>query len=152
DWLESTVPEIERNIGKWFKQLSVIDYYDASGPAKSAFKLWSLLATLVPEKGGKPDFEKLPPQFPVQLMHAALVGSSSPLPQSILHAALRRETIDRVSGGDEAGQRKPFLPSRFALIKLFLLRSPNRKEHHTMSEKPDPNSKDIAYLCGQLFA
>ena len=85
-------------------------------------------------------------------MHAALAGPSSPLPQPVLHAALRRETVDRISGGDEAGQRKPFLPSRFALIKLCLLRSANRKEHHTMSEKLHPNSKDVAYLCGQLFA
>ena len=67
-------------------------------------------------------------------------------------AALRREAVDRVSGGEKPGERKPFLPARFALIKLCLLRSPNRKEQHTMSEQLDPNSKDIAYLCGQLFA
>ncbi len=152
DWLESTVPQIERNVARWFEQLSIVDYFAPSSPSKSAFKLWSVLATLVPEKDGKPDFEKLPPQFPAQLMHAALVGPAAPLPQPVVHAALRRETVDRVSSGDEAGQRKPFLPARFALIKLCLLRSPNRKEHHTMSEKLDPNSKDVAYLCGQLFA
>lgn len=152
DWLESTVPYIKQHIGRWFEQLSIVDYYATPSSTKCAFKLWSLLATLVPEKDGKPDFEKLPPEFPAILMHSALAGPSYPLPSSVLHAALRRETVDRVSGGDEAGQRKPFFQSRFALIKLCLLRSPNKKEHHTMSEKLDPNSKDRAYLCGQLFA
>ncbi len=152
DWLESTVPQIKQHVGKWFEQLSIVDCYAAASPPKSAFKLWSLLSTLVPEKDKKPDFEKLPPEFPALLMHSALAGPSGPVPSPVLHAALRRETIDRVSGGDQTGQRKPFLASRFALIKLCLLRSPNRKEHHTMTETLDPNSKDVAYLCGQLFA
>jgi CRISPR-associated protein Csd1 len=87
DWLESTVPDINRHIAQWFEQLSIVDYYNAASPPRSAFKLWSLLATLVPEKDGKPDFEKLPPEFPTLLMHAALAGPSSPLPQPVLHAA-----------------------------------------------------------------
>src|SRR5262249_47604729 len=94
--------------------------------------------------------DALPHGAAEDLIGAALTGGL--IPQNILAAALRRETVDRVSGGDEAGQRKPFLPSRFALIKLCLLRSSSSKEYYTMSEKLDPGSKDVAYLCGQLFA
>ena len=54
DWLESTVPDINRHVAQWFEQLSIVDYYNAASPPRSAFKLWSLLATLVPEKDGKP--------------------------------------------------------------------------------------------------
>ena len=150
DWLETTVSDIHRQVGRWFGDLAIVDYYRSPSQPKSAFKIWSLLASLVPEKEQKPDFEKLPPHFPTLLLHAALTGG--PVPQPILMTALRREIVDRVSGGGEAGKRKALLPNRFALIKLCLLRSPDRKERHTMSEKLDSESKDIAYLCGQLFA
>lgn len=150
NWLESTVPEVARHVADWFNDLCVVDFYAASSPPRRSFKLWSLLSTLVPEKDGKPDFEKLPPQFPSVLFQCALTGASVPHP--ILIAALRREAIDRASRDEETGRSKRFMPARFALIKLCLTRSPNRKEHHTMTEKLDPESKDRAYVCGQLFA
>jgi CRISPR-associated protein Csd1 len=147
DWIESTVPEVERHVARWFQELGIVE--PGGVTVKREFALGQLLWALANPKLDKP-FDALPHGAPEELLHAALTGS--PLPQNILMAALRRETVDRVSGGNEAGRRKPFLPARFALIKLCLLRSPNRKEHHTMTEKLDPNSKDVAYLCGQLFA
>ena len=147
DWIESSVPEVERNIARWFQELGIVE--PGGTTVKREFSLGQLLWALANPKLEKP-FDALPHGAPEELLHAALTGC--PLPQNLLMAALRRETVDRVSGGEEAGQCKPFLPARFALIKLCLLRSPNRKEHHTMTEKLDPNSKDVAYLCGQLFA
>ena len=147
DWIESTVPEVQRNIARWFQELGIVE--PGGTTVKREFSLGQLLWALANPKLEKP-FDALPHGAPEELLHAALTGC--PLPQNLLMAALRRETVDRVSGGEEAGQCKPFLPARFALIKLCLLRSPNRKEHHTMTEKLDPNSKDVAYLCGQLFA
>ncbi|MCX7866123.1 MAG: type I-C CRISPR-associated protein Cas8c/Csd1 [Limisphaera sp.] len=147
DWIESTVPEVERHIARWFQQLTIVEPGGAA--VKREFALGELLRALANPKLEKP-FEALPHGAAESLLHAALTGG--PIPQAILMAALRRETVDRVSGGEKPGRRRPFLPARFALIKLCLLRSPNRKEHHTMTEKLDPNSKDVAYLCGQLFA
>jgi CRISPR-associated protein Csd1 len=147
DWIESTVPEIERHVAKWFLDLGIIETGGIN--VKREFSLGQLLWAMANPKLEKP-FEALPHGAAEELLHSALTGGM--VPQNILLAALRRESVDRVSGADETGQRKPFLPSRFALIKLCLLRSPNRKEHHTMSDKLDPNSKDVAYLCGQLFA
>lgn len=147
NWIESTVPEVERHIGRWFQELGIVE---AGGlNVRREFSLGQLLWALANPKLEKP-FESLPHGAAEDLLHAALTGR--PIPQAILLAALRREAVDRVSGGEKPGERKPFLPARFALIKLCLLRSPNRKEQHTMSEQLDPNSKDIAYLCGQLFA
>jgi CRISPR-associated protein Csd1 len=147
DWIESTVYDIQRHVGKWFLELGIVDPGGVN--VKREFSLGQLLWALANPKLEKP-FEALPHGAAEDLLRAALTGGS--VPQTILMAALNRETVDRISGGDEAGQRKPFLPSRFALIKLCLLRSPNKKEQHTMSEKLDPNTKDRAYLCGQLFA
>ncbi|NLH74670.1 MAG: type I-C CRISPR-associated protein Cas8c/Csd1 [Verrucomicrobia bacterium] len=147
DWIESTVPEVERHVARWFEELEIVD--PGGMNVKREYGLGQLLWALANPKLEKP-FDALPHGAAEELLRAALTGG--PVPQDILRAALRRETVDRVSGGDEAGRNKPFVPSRFALIKLCLLRSPNRKDHYTMNEKLDPNSKDVAYLCGQLFA
>ncbi len=147
DWIESTVPEVERHIARWFNELGIVEPGGVS--IKREFGLGQLLWAMANPKLEKP-FDALPHGAAEEMLRTALTGG--PVPQNILMAALRRETVDRVSGSDDAGLQKPFLPSRFALIKLCLLRSPNRKEHHTMTEKLDPNSKDVAYLCGQLFA
>lgn len=147
DWIESTVPEIRDHVAKWFLDIGIVETGGIN--VRHEFNLGQLLWALANPKLEKP-FEALPHGAAEELLRSALTGG--PVPQNILMAALRRETIDRVSGGDQAGQRKPFLPSRFALLKLCLLRSLDRKEHHTMSEKLDPDSKDVAYLCGQLFA
>jgi len=144
DWLESTVPEVENNVREWFDLLSILR--EREGGLASAFRLNSLLATIVPWIKGKPDFDKLPPHLPTQLLHAALTGGL--LPYSLLAAALSRQNM----GGE------PKLKSaRLALIKLYLVRnySTDPEKRKAMSDKLkqlDPNSTDIAYLCGQLFA
>ncbi len=145
DWLESTVPEVETNVRKWFEALSIISP-EGTGTA-CAFKMWALLAMLVAKKGGKPDYDKLPPQLPTQLLYAALRGT--PLPLTALAAALRRQQIEA---------RDQPNPARFALIKACLLRSPNiappntQPSPDTMSECLNLESLDAAYLSGRLFA
>ncbi len=144
DWLESTVPEVEDNVCGWFEHLTIAN--EREGGTKSAFKLYALLATLVPRKQEKADFSKLPPQLPAQLFRSAISGSA--LPSSLLAAALTRQNL----GGEQK-----LNPARLALIKLYLVRSysADPQEQKKMSDKLkqlDPTSTDIAYLCGQLFA
>lgn len=140
DWLESTVPEVEANVRKWFEALSIINP-EGTGTDR-AFKLGRLLYALVRDK-----IDELPPQLPTQLLYAALRGT--PLPLTALAAALRRQQI-------EAGEQPN--PARFALIKACLLRSPNlatanpQPPSDAMSECLNPESRDAAYLCGRLFA
>ena len=139
DWLESTVPEVEAHVRQWFADLSIISPEGAG--TESAFKLGRLLYALVRDK-----LDELPPQLPTQLLYAALRGT--PLPQTVLAAALRRQQID-------AGEQPN--PARFALIKACL-RSPNpsttntQPSPHAMTECLNPESRDPAYLCGRLFA
>jgi CRISPR-associated protein Csd1 len=139
DWLEATVPEVEANVRRWFADLTIID---PEGTARvSAFKLGRLLFALVREK-----IDELPPQIPTQLLYSALRGT--PLPQTALAAALRRQQV-------EAGDLPN--PARFGLIKACLLRSPNHSSTQpqsttTMTECLNPESRDPAYLCGRLFA
>jgi CRISPR-associated protein Csd1 len=144
DWLESTVPEVEANVRNWFDHLTIANERD--GGTKSAFGLYSLLATIIPWKKNKPDFEKLPPQLPVQLLRAALTGGL--LPSSLLAAAVGRQNL---------GGESKLSPTRLALIKLYLVRNHStdpekRKAMNDQLKHIDSNSPDIADLCGQLFA
>lgn len=141
DWLESTVPEVERHVAKWFNDLAVVSPDGVS--TKRNFKLGALLYGMV-----RDELDELPPQIPTQLFHAALCGT--PLPRSVLVTVLRRQHLDQRKPDDKFDPKRK--PARLALIKACLLRSPNRKETDTMTERLDPESKDVAYLCGQLFA
>lgn len=141
DWLESTVPEVQRHVAQWFEDVTVVTP-DGIG-LKRDFKLAALLYGMVRKK-----IDELPPQLPTQLLHGALRGRSIPLPQSALIAALRRQQLD---------QENKLLPSRMALIKACLIRSPNRSgalptKEDGMTEGLNPDVRDPAYLCGRLFA
>ncbi len=150
DWLEATLPEVEAYVAKWFEALEIIN--PDGTRTERAFKISRLAAALVPRKKErgfeKPDYDKLPPQLSAQLLLSALRGL--PLPQTALVAAVHRQIVER---REKPNSFDPKLnPSRIALIKAYLIRSPNRKETDTMTAKLDPNSKDRAYRCGQLFA
>lgn len=136
DWLESTVSEIKQHVAEWFQDLGIVSP-DGVG-VKRDFKFYALLYGLV-----RKELDELPPQISTQLLHGALRGRSVPLPQAALAAAIRRQHLD---------QENKLNPARIALIKACLIRSPNRKETNSMTEKLDIQSKDRAYLCGQLFA
>lgn len=136
DWLESTVPEVQQHVAEWFEDLSII-HPDGHG-IKRDFKFAALLYGMV-----RADLEEISPVLPSQLLHSALCGRSVPLPQAALAAALRRQLLD---------QDNKLNPARLALIKACLLRSPTKKDTETMTEKLNPDSKDQAYRCGQLFA
>jgi CRISPR-associated protein Csd1 len=140
DWLESTVPEIERHVAEWFEDIGIISP-EGSG-VKRDFKFFALLCGMV-----RADLEDISPQLPTQLLHGALRGRSVPLPQAALAAALRRQQLENKLN-----------PARLALIKICLLRSPNlnvansEKKENIMTECLNPGSRDRAYLCGRLFA
>ena len=142
DWLESTVPEIERNIAHWFADLAIAEP-DGSG-VKHDFKFGALLYGMV-----RAELSEMSPVLPTQLLHGALRGRSVPLTQAALAAAVRRQQLD---------QDNKLNPARLALIKACLLRSPNLSTLNTqpstasMTECLNPDSRDSAYLCGRLFA
>lgn len=136
DWIETTVPEVGQSIAAWFRDLTLVN--PDGMETRNDFKFSALLYGLVRAK-----LDELAPQIPAQLLHAAL--RNTPLPQTALAAALRRQQIeeDKLS------------PARLALIKASLLRlitTRNPKENHTMTAELNTESRDPAYLCGRLFA
>jgi len=146
DWLESTVPEIERHVAEWFQDLCIIS---PDGVVKKRdFKFYALLFGMV-----RKELDELPPQISTQLLHAALHGT--PLPKSALAAALKRQQIE--PNGKDA-LRNAVIVGRLALIKACLIRTQNVSNHNnqpttqTMTENLNPESQDPAYLCGRLFA
>lgn len=141
DWLETTVPEVERNLADWFSDLAIVHPDGTS--TKRDFKFGALLYGMV-----RAELSELSPQVPTQLFHAVLRGRKTPLPQSALAAALRRQQLD---------QENKLNPARIALIKACLLRSRTFSQLHpstkaAMSEFQNSESRDAAYLCGRLFA
>jgi CRISPR-associated protein Csd1 len=147
DWLESTVADVSRNVAGWFQALAIVEPEGVS--VKHDFKLAALLYGMV-----RAELDELPPQIPTQLLHAALRGT--PLPQSALAAALRRQQVEQKKPGDKFDPK--LNPARLALIKACLLRSPNLSTPNhqpttpPMTECLNPDSRDPAYLCGRLFA
>ncbi len=137
DWLESTVPEVERNVRQWFEDLAIVRPEGDS--VRSDFKLGYLLYGLVRAK-----LDELPPQIPTQLLYAAL--RNAPLPLPALAAALRRQQIETDNKTN---------PARLALIKACLARQDRfkkPKERNNMTPKLNTESTDPAYLCGRLFS
>jgi CRISPR-associated protein Csd1 len=148
DWLESTVPEVQRHVAEWFQDLAIVQ--PDGQETKRDFKFGALLYGMV-----RADLEDLSPTIPTQLLHGALLGRSVPLPQAALSAALRRQCIE--PKGEDA-KRNAVILARLALIKACLLRSPNSSNNNSqtkdtvMTECLNPESRDPAYLCGRLFA
>lgn len=142
DWLESTVPEVERNVAHWFADLAIVDP-DGTG-VKREFKFGAILYGMV-----RAELSELSPALPTHLLHGALRGRTVPLPQAALAAAIRRQQLD---------QDNKLNPARLGVIKACLLRSPNlpttnnQPLNQTMTEGLNAESCDPAYLCGRLFA
>ncbi|MDD5676429.1 MAG: type I-C CRISPR-associated protein Cas8c/Csd1 [Kiritimatiellae bacterium] len=148
DWLTSTVGEVAEHVAAWFQNLMIV--VPDGSQCKCGFKLKQVLGAMENFKLEKPS-SVLPEGAPEKIIRSALTGC--PLPGTILSALLRRETIDRASKDEDTGKRVPFMAARFALIKACLIRSSTeRKENRNVTSKLDLDSKDVAYLCGQLFA
>jgi CRISPR-associated protein Csd1 len=102
DYLEAPLPEIQTSLGRWFRDLRIIDEW--TGQPTAIFPLWRLAVATVR------DADDVPPDLPVVLLSAALKGK--PVPGHVLAACLRRI-------GVETGSRR-FPAERMGLIKLVL--------------------------------
>lgn len=148
EWMESSVPEVEQSIARWFGDLALVRP-EGTGVRRD-FKLSLLLRSMIRKKLDEqpPQLDELPPQIPTRLFHSALYGPRIPLPQSVLAAAVRRQQLE---AGDKLN------PARIALIKACLLRLPSSLQNQpstipTMTESLSFEFRDAAYLCGRLFA
>jgi len=159
-WLDQTLDEAIDHFKDWWKDLQITSLYQligpdnkesvkkqgSSAPPPSPFAIFNLSrATLRQSKGQKTD--KLVRERIVQLYRAAIEGTSLPLSMlkpilDELHSALVKDSEEK--------RTHPFSQSRFALIKLLLIR--NRKEDEFMPTYELADTPDPAYNLGRLLA
>jgi CRISPR-associated protein Csd1 len=130
-YLETTLPQVLRNIASWFNDLRIADTSkEYAGAANDKFPLWQLtVATAFDRESVAPDVEE-------RLFFAALHGTS--VPDSLLVACLRRLAVEGAHG---------LRASRMALIKLILIR-----KGVPVTEQLAPDEQHPAYLHGRLLA
>lgn len=137
-WIESTVGEIRRNIGRWFADLEIVLDHDekdggvvvrrAGEPARPP-GLYALACATARKA------DEVAPGTAPALVAAALRGL--PIPPSILAGCLGRCRLGE------------FTAPRVGLIRAYL----NRKERDPkMTTSLDETSDDPAYACGRLLA
>lgn len=129
DWIDTTVADVERSLGRWFRMQRIVNW-DNSDPGP--LSLYQLLRAMVR------DMRDLSPTTPRALLRAALMGT--PLPSTLLYQAVRRNKAEQ-----------KLTHPRAALIKLVLMsQTRNYQEDDMVSlneEHPNP-----AYHCGRLLA
>ena len=131
-WLERTVGEAQRRLGRWFALQEVVDPY---GDAGTPLPVWRLANATVR------DARK---EAPAERVVDALVGlalGGTPPPEEVLFAAVRRCRA-------EQGVTR----ERAALIKLVLAARPELTGGREVGERLDLANDDPAYLCGRLLA
>lgn len=152
-WMDQTLGEAIAHFKRWWENLQIVNFYQGSKKTKdngnlpSPYAIPNLVrATLRKTKGQKDD--KLTGERIIQLYRAAMEGTSLPITmlKSILdefHSALVKN--------DEKKPTYPYSQSRFALIKLILIRNNNRKEEF-MPEYQLTDTNDSSYNLGCLLA
>ncbi|MGB3681330.1 MAG: type I-C CRISPR-associated protein Cas8c/Csd1 [Rubrobacteraceae bacterium] len=129
DWLQTTVPDAQENLKRWFRAQRIVD---TRGEAGNPLGLFPLAAGAYRDAG-----KEMTPQVPAALVRAAIKGGR--VPEDLLARAVRRNR----SEGDVSRQRA-------ALMKLVLIYG-----GETMAEtleELNPQMEDPAYHCGRLLA
>lgn len=151
-WLDQTLDDATTHLKRWWNDLWVTNFYligkveEGFNRPASPFAIQNLArATLRKTKKQKDD--KLLPTRIVQLYRVALEGTS--LPITMLKPILD-EFHNALVKDDEKKRTFPYSQSRFALIKLILIR--NRKEEDFMPEYELADTNDAAYNLGRLLA
>jgi CRISPR-associated protein Csd1 len=140
DWIELSLFEYRKNIGRWFDDIA-IEFF---GGTYYTPLYWLARAG----HNDKSDADVTLPRVATQLWNAALKQSRPPL--WILSAVLKRFLyLEPPEEGN--AKRDPMTKERAALIRLVLNR--NRKEGGcVMQERLDTENLSPAYVCGQIFA
>jgi CRISPR-associated protein Csd1 len=133
DWIDTTVGEAKRRLGRYF---ALQDIVEGDGDPGTPMPIWRLAGATVRD----PRKETPPASVPSALLRLALGGE--PLPMDLLFQAVRRNRAEQGVSRERA-----------ALIKMVL---GSRDEFHeggtdAMTEL-DTANQEPAYLCGRLLA
>ena len=145
-WLSQPLESAAANVQKWFNDLEIKEFYGAPGSIAIPNLARATLRKSRNQKDGKLIGDRIS-----LLYSAALEGL--PLPVTILQPILQEFQAALLKDSDDE-QTYPFNTSRFALIKLILLRDSrlNKKENAFMPTCELSETADPAYNCGRLLA
>jgi CRISPR-associated protein Csd1 len=154
-WLEQPLFSAIKSFARWWEHLDIISLYQNDGSVESDKKIENVfspfsipnLARVCIRQSKKYKDDKLIAERIVRLYRAAMEGLS--LPITLLKTVLDEFHSALVKNSDEK-PTYPFSQSRFALIKLILIR--NRKEGAFMPTYELADTSDEAYNLGRLLA
>ncbi len=148
-WLEQPLETAQKNFTQWWNDLKITSLYKLTDNAPPTYAIPVLARTTLRQTKEHKD-DKLLAERIICLYRAAL--EKSRLPVTLLKSILDEFHSALVMNDDEKKRLYPFSTSRFALIKLILLRNPNRKEDDFMPTYELADTPDPAYNLGRLLA
>mgnify|MGYP001791557995 CR=1 FL=1 len=136
DWLETTVPNVRKNLRHWFQAQQMVDPYGAS---PRPLGVYALAASIYRDAS-----KEMQPTAPTALMRNSLHGDR--IPEDMLIKLVRRNRTEQ-----------EITYPRAVLLKLIFASNPNRREmmHNMEQLNPAPNLQGLdleAYACGRLLA
>jgi CRISPR-associated protein Csd1 len=145
DWLETTVPEAEGNLKRWFEAQRIVNVYGETGPDHARpLGVYALAASTYRDRDAAN--KEMTPQVPAALVRTALRGGR--LPEDLLARAVRRNLTGTVMPN---GNREKVTYGRAALIKLWLTYNEGG-DLEQVKEALDAGHPEPAYHCGRLLA
>lgn len=143
DWLETTVPKVERNLGTWFRAQEVVGY--GGEERASPLGVYRLASSAYRDAN-----KEMQPAVSATMIRVALNGGR--LPSDLLARAVRRCVVGTAR---QDGTREHVTRERAALIKLIFSTQGRLEmgEMKSLSEEPGLEKEDgEAYACGRLLA
>lgn len=147
-WLDQPLETAQKNFTQWWDHLQIISLYKQTTNAPPIYAIPVLARTTLRRTKDQGD-DKILCERIICLYRAAL--EKGRLPITLLKPILD-EFHSALVKNDEKKPLYPFNTSRFALIKLILLRNPNRKEGDFMPTYELADTPDPAYNLGRLLA
>ncbi len=147
-WLDQPLETAQINFTQWWEDLQIISLYKQTSNSPPMYAIPDLARTTL-RRTKKHKDDKLLAERIICLYRAAL--EKGQLPITLLKPILD-EFHSALVKDDEKKPLYPFSTSRFALIKLILLRNPNRKEGDFMPTYELADTPDTAYNSGRLLA
>ncbi|MDQ3508968.1 MAG: type I-C CRISPR-associated protein Cas8c/Csd1 [Actinomycetota bacterium] len=143
DWLETTIPEVEVNLGRWFRGQNIVDAY---GDDMAPFGVFRLAAAAYRDV-----MKEMQPSIPAAMVRVALNGGR--LPEDLLARAVRRCVVGTNFPNSETTEH--VTRERAALIKLIFTTQGRLKMEDMKTLEPTPSLEGAdmaAYSCGRLLA
>jgi CRISPR-associated protein Csd1 len=137
DWIETSLPNLRINLGKWFEDISIGEYNKDEKIVVVKFPRFYSLVSSVKSKGGK---DTQHGRIGAALWKCAVLGAVPPL--WFTSAIINRI---RAEQGNVTSERA-------TLLKLYMNRNTNNIGGTKYMSTLDAPNKNIAYTCGRLFA